>query len=393
MGEALQLLAEEVRQRLATHPWGHLLTDRRQPLTLTLSIPLETRNGELLRAEKDSTQALSEGVEALLAHRALFQPGAVFCLRCSSAECEHAHPTQSREVFAGYGPTGIPRFLELDQWLLESRDPRVNLLYQERPGLITFERPGDKLSKRLLPIYRDRKSGFHLHGQVAAGFYTIRDAAGDAHTLAITLQLISSGKHPTRRRFGLNLLGIGPHGESLSDLQARLGGLPWEEALRWGREALDSIEKATARPKGLTKTTLHRRLQGLMGGMARRLEKSRRSQKRRTLHAQQRHTQSDRPTDMAMADLRQAGESDFLFDIRNKTLVVLGAKGRAHVFSLAGKHVTSVRYGPPAIERRLERGQWQPASPEERLEMTTALARAGQAGQAGQAGAKKVDPL
>ncbi len=378
MGEALKLLSEEVRQQLAAHPWGHLLTDRRQPLTLTLSIPLETRNGELLRAELDSRQTLTEGVEALLAHRALFQPGAVFCLRCSRAECDHARPTNPREVFAGYGPTGIPRFLELGQWLLESRDPRVNLLYGERPDLITFERAGDQLSKQLLPIYRDRKSGFHLHGQVAAGFYTVRDASGDSHTLAVTFQLISSGKHPTRRRFGLNVLGSGPHGESLSDLQARLGYLPWEDALRWGREALESVEKAAARPKGLSRTILHRRLHGLMSGLARRLEKSRRSQKRRTLHAQQRHTQGDRPTDMAMADLRQAGNSDFLFDIRNKTLIVLGAKSRAHVFSLVGKHVTSVRYGPPAIERRLERGQWRPASSEERLEMTTALANAGQ---------------
>lgn len=44
---------------------------------------------------------------------------------------------------------------------------------------------------------------------------------------------------------------------------------------------------------------------------------------------------------------------------------MLGARGRAHLFSPAGKHVTSIRFDPPAIERRRDRKRWRPASRDE----------------------------
>ena len=45
--------------------------------------------------------------------------------------------------------------------------------------------------------------------------------------------------------------------------------------------------------------------------------------------------------------------------------MVVGDRGRAHVFNLAGKLVTSVRYNPEVIEKRRQNGVWRPAAAEE----------------------------
>lgn len=66
-----------------------------------------------------------------------------------------------------------------------------------------------------------------------------------------------------------------------------------------------------------------------------------------------------------MADLASVKDGDVLFDRRRETLIVLGERGRAHVFNSSGKLVTSIRYSPESIERRRQRGQWRPASGDE----------------------------
>jgi hypothetical protein len=65
---------------------------------------------------------------------------------------------------------------------------------------------------------------------------------------------------------------------------------------------------------------------------------------------------------MAFADLDQAKDEDILFDTRRETLVVVGDRGRAHVFNPSGRLVTSIRYSPAAIEKRRQRGLWKAAT-------------------------------
>jgi hypothetical protein len=55
--------------------------------------------------------------------------------------------------------------------------------------------------------------------------------------------------------------------------------------------------------------------------------------------------------------------------------VVLGGKGRVHVFTPQGKHVTSVMMQGHAIERRLHTGRWRNAEPEERGEFRLHIKR------------------
>ena len=65
---------------------------------------------------------------------------------------------------------------------------------------------------------------------------------------------------------------------------------------------------------------------------------------------------------MAFADLDQAKDENIHFDTRRETLVVVGDRGRTHVFNPSGKLVTSIRYSPAAIEKRLQRGLWKAAT-------------------------------
>lgn len=387
---AVRLLAEEVRERLDRHPWGHLLAGRRDSLPLTLALPtlLKDRTETLDDLADDASASLDGVIQALLTHRATIRPGAVYCLRCETADCDHAMPTGPRQVFAGYGKTGIPRFEDFGQLLLELQDPRVDRLFGGSPEPLTLTFTDRELTSDLLPAYRDAERGFRIHGQVAAGWFAIPDPSGRPHTLAVTLQVVSTrAEGAARRRFSLNVLGLGPDGEPLEHLYDRLPEVPWRESVLWAQRILDSMSRpakpsktkkgsgASRKPKGLKK-----RIDGMLASIARRLERKRRSKERKTRHARERHAQGDRPTPMALPDLARAGSDQILVDVRAETMVVLGDKGRAHVFSPEGKLVTSVRYNPASIERRRERGQWRPAQKDEAQALRAAVAGQGESG-------------
>jgi len=377
--QAMQLLADEARERIDLHPQGHLLAGRGEPLDLHVAVPTALREGRIEQMSRDAEDALQAALQELIQHTAVFQPGRIFCFRCQSAECEHAVPATGRQVFTGYRGTGAPRFQDFGQWLLQRRDPRVDLLYRDSPQLTAIVSPGIELTADLLPDLRGgrggRAGGYRLHGQVAVGWYLAPDLSASGPSgnrrllspVAVTLQVISSraqeGRH--RRRFGLNVIGTGPAGEPLDHLWDRLGEIPWGDAVRWAQTVLGGIEHQLAKAPRTPDKAVEARIDGLLQALGRRLEKGFRGKERRTQHAQQRHRDGDRPTRMALADLARAAPADLLVDTRRETLVVVGDRGRAHVFNQQGKLVTSVRYSPAVIERRRQNGLWRPAAADE----------------------------
>ena len=82
LGEALRLLAEEVRGRLDRHPWGHLLAGRGggPPLTVELPTPLRESvgNGRLGALTPETSETLVEAIQQVLTHRANLCPGTGF---------------------------------------------------------------------------------------------------------------------------------------------------------------------------------------------------------------------------------------------------------------------------------------------------------------------------
>ncbi len=381
--QAIEALSRAVGERLAKHPLGHLADSRGSHLELTLQIPLGTmdlpsggRTGNGVAADTVAAEAVSRArqsleleIESLLARRAVFRPGRVLCIRCVSADCEHAAPESSRQVFAGYGATGIPRFEDFGQWLLERRHPEVDRLYRRPPRLVTVVSSGAELTQRLLPAFRQRRIDYRIHGQVAAGWFPVPGRGGAPGALALTFQVLSSARKTRkgrrgRRRLGLNILGTGPAGEPLAEVYDRPDQIPWAGAVRWSQQALSSVERSQGQ-KSATPERLSSRIEGIMNGIARRLEHHRRSRDRRTGHAQKRHREGNRPTDMALRDLARAGDESVLFDLRRKTLIVLGDKGRAHVWNVSGKLVTSIRYSPDSIGKKKNLEIWRQATAKE----------------------------
>ncbi|HKH45488.1 MAG TPA: hypothetical protein VKM72_12550 [Thermoanaerobaculia bacterium] len=363
MHHVLRLLTDEVRERIDRHPLGHLLAGRGEPLELHLSVPTALREGRLDQAAREAEETVQAAVQALVEHSSVFQPGRVFCLRCQSSRCEHAAPTDARHVFTGYASTGVPRYRDFGQWLLERRDPRVDLLYREPPQLVAAVSLEPELSGDLIPV--DQNGGYRIHGQVAVGWYRAPDPngpVGHRRPLAVSFQVISSRPQGQRRRFGLNVIGSGPGGEPLEHLWDRLGEIPWNDPVRWTQSVLTGIEHQLAKAPRTPPQVLDQRLDGLINALGRRLEKGARGKERRTQHAERRHQEGDRPTRMALADLARATPENLFFDTRRETLIVLGDRGRTHVFNRNGKLVTSVRYEPAAIEKRRNNGIWRPAA-------------------------------
>lgn len=358
---AVQLLAKELRRRIRHHPSAHLLNGR-ESVELRLRLPTVDRDGWVDEARHHTSQSIDEALGRLVIHRSVFKLGNVYCLRCASADCEHTVPSGCTEVFTGYSPSGVPQFHDLGQWLLEQQNPRVDQLYRTPPALVAHITSASALTASLLPAFRDADSGYHIHGQVAAGWYSFPTGDGLFSPVALTFQLVSTRPHQGRRRFGLNLIGIGPDDEPLENLFDRAGDIPWIGATRWVEGILRDVERSLTRSKPPTNDQVEKRIDGLLKGLARRLEHQRRSRDRRTRHGDQRHSDRSRPTEMAFADLEQARDDSILFDTRRKTLVVIGDRGRAHVFNDAGRLVTSIRYSPASIERRQRKGIWKPAS-------------------------------
>lgn len=371
--QAMQLLCDEARERLDRHPLGHLVAGRGDRLDIRLPVPTALRDGWLDQLSQGAAGAIQEAIQSLLQHNSVFLPGRIFCLRCQSARCEHAAPTDPRQVFAGYGKTGVPRFVDFGQWLLQRHDPRVDLLYRDPPALLTTVDSGEELEKDLLSVFRQHESGYRLHGQVAAGWFPVAGEAG-RYPLAVSFQVISSRPPKQRRRFGLNVIGIGREGQALEHVFDRTRTPPWADGVRWAQSVLVGIEHQLERSPRTPPGAVQGRIDGLLNALARRLDKSFRGQERRTRHGQQRHSEGDRPTRMALADFARAAPEDLLYDTRRETLVVLGDRGRTHVFNRDGKLVTSVRYNPTAIERRRQNGSWRPAAAQEVQDLRQRLA-------------------
>lgn len=369
--KAIEALADAARRRVDGHPMGHLLQGRRQRLEIQVPIPLGPRDGAFDDAVREGGETLAAEIEALLVERAALRPGHVYCMRCGAADCEHSVPADARRIFAGYGASGLPRFQDFAQWLLERQHPGLDRVYQTPPRLVTEVISGRELTARLLPAFRDRGTEYHVHGQLTAGWFRIVRSDRTPAVLALSLQVVSctvprrgrrGARRRPRRRLTLNVLGRGPDGEPLEDLYARLGHVPWKPVVDWGQQVLQEIEGSQEQA---TPRALSRRVEGMLESMARRLEQGHRARERRTGHAEKRHHQGDRPTRMAYTDLARSRDECFLRDERRETMIVLGERGRAHVFNLEGKLVTSVRYSPESVERKLRREIWRPATAQE----------------------------
>jgi hypothetical protein len=156
-------------------------------------------------------------------------------------------------VFVGYSANGVPRWEDFAQHCLDRRHPEVDRLYDDPPAFVTLVRDGHDLSPELLAPADDRPR-YRLCGQVAAGFFPVRTKEGEGRgVLAVTFQLGVSLDRRGGTRWGLNVLGCTPQGETLDMLWERHDLIPGEarcdglrpRSARWDLLGRPKVERST----------------------------------------------------------------------------------------------------------------------------------------------------
>ena len=339
-----------------------------------LALRLKVRPGEDWRLGFEPSLAEQAGAQLAesQAGRNVYRAGRVYCFRCESSDCEHAEPPSSLSVFAGYAPNGWPEWQELVQAFLASGDERVDQLYEPRSGALALFQPGHALKGRQLSSFGRSSRTYAILAQVVAGFFPWpaegRGSPVHPARLAITFQAVEGRNAEGGLSLRLNLLAARPGGESIADRLAS----GWQPALyrawKTAEMELEGVEKrARAAQVERNSDYLRRALQavpGLLRRLAESIERGGRQEHRRTRHVEQRR-QEQRPVHKALEDVREAAPDRFFLDQKAGTAVVLGSRGRAHVFNRTGRHVTSFNLRPPEVDTRLRSERWKIMSPDE----------------------------
>lgn len=346
-----------------TLPIERVLLPIQIPLTVPAGAPSDHVDpADAAQLVRDLGARLADGLEALVA----FRPGTVYCFFCESSECSHARQPDRTATFRGYNPLGKPAWQTLTNLCIERGDERVDRLFGDRPDIVAVVQEPHELTGGLLPSFGKGSMAFHLLGQVVAGFvpedlYTSETPAD--HRVAITMQLLETRIGMSARRLRLNIIGVSAEHIShrAADGDERGPAESLRRTLIATRERLDSLGRRawTAERRGHP-LDLEAEARPLLYRLRGDVERIFRSLGRRTRHAQVRHVQGDRPTGLAVADALSVPEERMLWDADHSTVVVLGPKGRAHVFTQAGRHVTSMLLRPGEVDRKSGRARWQP---------------------------------
>lgn len=334
--------------------------------TIPLTVPLDASAGRR-DVDQDLPALLHSAVEtqiiALQRAAYAFRPGHVYSYLDRAADGDASRPQHPEQTFAGYSAHGRPKWISFTNLCLQRGEDRVDGLYKSPPEIIAIAQEGKELNGELFLPPDDADLSYRIRGQVVTGLIpqSLNLEDRDGPRIALTLQIVEirSGQAPLRLR--ANLIGL-----SREDiLQAALSGQGRDAAERL-RKLLNATER---RLKAIARRTNHHERRGkasgldellppMLRGLRGELERCFRPQRRRTRHARARHRSGQRPTSDAMHDAVRARDEHLFADTSRGTFIALGPKRRAHVFSAAGKHVTSLRLEPGELERKIERKRW-----------------------------------
>jgi len=325
-------------------------------LDLHLRVPLDGGN-DVRHAAGTAVDQILKRVREVREHEQALRPGAVYSYFADSSHAEGCRPIEPRHVFDGYSSTGKPSFADFVTLAIERKDANIERMLAGEEIVLTHVSMGRVLRTQQLAEFGGNSPVFKILGQVDAGLFRV---LGDAGRCAFSFQLLRGTTLEGRVRLRLHAVGaVDPMDladpalmQILSRFQRKLD----TEALRLeGKHKGGEIdEEEFALP--------------LLQDFAKQLQSRTRNIGRRTQHGMERSEENQRPTPKAYPDAGEANDASILWDIDQSTIVVLGAKGRVHVFTSQAKHVTSVVMQRPAVERRRQQGRWRLAEPEERGE-------------------------
>jgi hypothetical protein len=318
-----------------------------------------------LLAKPSLRSQIAEAVSEATAKERVFLPGRVYCYRCESSRCGHSTSPAPERVFGGYGPTGQPRWPELGQLLMELKHPGVEGLYR-RPGrcLAAAFMPAEALKHRQLGIFGKESKTYDILGQTVFGYLTLAPATGgdpQGDRAAFTLQAVEVRDRSRRPRVVLNVIGRLSDGSEAMEAFADSHHLRVLDVIVSARRLvgrLGTLSRARApRAPGRGDDGLVSSAEAVLRKSARSLERLGRQSERRTRHAEKRHAEK-RPTSKALEDAAAVPDANLFTDEREGTVVVLGPRNRVHVFSLEGRHITSVTLKKDEVESRKRRKRW-----------------------------------
>lgn len=330
---------------------------------LSLSVPLDPVDAPVEAQAAALIREVEQAVQEVIRTSFVFRPGRVHCLQCGTSDCPHGVPGSDTMVFGGYGPSGKPRFLEFAHLLLERGDSRAGSLFGDRPRVVALRMDARDLHRDLLaPPPPD--CPVRVWGQVCAGPLDRDGGPGDESRdrFVLSLQVVETRTSTGRTRLRLNVLGADV--EVLSSW-AGVAGRDSEERIRrlvrglHGR--LDALGRRVARERRRGgEADLESAVSALLDRVRAEIEQAWSGDASRTRHALRRHLDGGRPTALAQTDAREASEERLRWDQERETVVVLGPKGRTHVFTPDGRHVTSIVLAPGEERRKETRQRWRP---------------------------------
>lgn len=366
--KGLSLLAEAylgIRQRSG----GGRLEDAQtaEEVELRLRVPLK-RGNERPAAEK-LHQALRDDLEQRVLKAGLLVPGRAWCFSSESYDSDYSRPADPRQVLVGYGLEGRPRYADLVTLAIERKHEAVDDLLAGKQGAVSFVETGAEVTDGVRPAFDPDTVPYRLIAQTISGLF---ESTEEGRRVALTIQVLAhdgpDGKlhlilHPVS---AVDLMDLPDPGirKILRNFQHKLTQIAKEiDGKRAAGEEID-VAEAVLSP---------------LRELARRLSQDAKNRERKTGHARERSAQGQRPTQLAFPEALSARDHHIHIDNEEQTFVVVGKKGRIHVFSPDGRHVTTVVMPPASLRQRVKSGRWRLAEPAERGSFREAIA--GRAGE------------
>lgn len=332
-------------------------------LDLNLRVPMDGGN-DIRHAAGTAVEQIAQRVREVREHEQALRPGAVYSYFADSSHAEGCRPTEPRQVFDGYSSTGKPIWTDFVTMAIERKDPQIEPLLAGEEIVLTRVTMGRVLRTQQLAEFGNNSPVFKILGQVDAGLFRVLSAAGRC---AFSFQLLRGATLEGRVRLRLHAVGAVDPMEladpALMQILSRFQRQLDVEALRLqGQQQHGDVDEESF-------------VLPLLQDLARQLQSRTRNTGRRTQHGLERSEAGQRPTSRAYPDAGEANDESILWDLDQNTVVVVGPKGRVHIFTPQGKHVTSVTMQGQAIDRRRHMGRWRLAEPEERGEFRIQIKR------------------
>lgn len=354
--QALRLLDSAIRQEAKKA--GVL---RLSPLHLDLIIGagenLNHRPDQeaIQRQIKKVKQRINEELAAQIPTQ--WRRGTVFCFDSEQAISPPSHDA----IFTGYDALGRPQWQRLLPLCLQRQVEHLDRLYAqpaEAVALMMKAPIGEALINEVAAGRVYEVLAQVVIGPISASFRPLRQ---EDERYTLTAQMIMSKPRERKLSIHLNILGLDPDEiyEAAAKaaprgplararnciLSAQKEARKLQELLNLKRINYDRLPDEAERILAHLRDSLFRVLKGDL---------------KRTQHAKTRHHSMERPTSEAWRDAKRAGNERLFWDQHQETVVVVGPKGRVHVFSLDARHVTSMRLGAGELERKTGQGRWRP---------------------------------